>query len=128
MYKNIFISLLFLVGACTAPSANKTSTVAVTDTSQTPTASNLRTAAPNTNDFKKQLPGNWTDGTSEDATIMVSADSILYISHLDKYKYQVQNDSIKIYFTDKVFAAKMFFKGDTLLWFSKTDTTKLWAF
>ena len=124
MYKTIFIAAVFLV-ACSSPTNNATSTVTPSDTVK-PIASN--TTMPRVINYKDSILGNWTDGSSEDATIMVQADSILYISHLDKYKYTVKNDSIKIYFKDTISICQMRFKADTVLWIDKTDTTKLWRF
>lgn len=122
MYKTIFIAVIFLV-ACSSPTNNTTSVATPSDTVK-PVASNTTSVI----NYKDSILGNWTDGSSEDATIMVQADSILYISHLDKYKYTIQNDSIKIYFKDAISICQMRFKADTVLWFSKTDTTKLWKF
>ncbi|MFI5141399.1 MAG: hypothetical protein ACHQII_03485 [Bacteroidia bacterium] len=127
MQKINVLILAVLAAACSTHVKDKTgaemesaSTVTITPT--------IHTAARGMVNYKDSILGNWTDGSSDDATIMVLGDSICYISHLDKYKYQIQNDSIKIFFTDKTFAGKMRLKGDTLFWFSKTDTTKLWKF
>lgn len=120
MHKNIFIILVFLLAACSSPINNETSLTVK------PIATlGLTTSAIN---YKDSLLGNWSDGSDENATIQIQADSILYISHLDKYKYIIQNDSIKIFFPNNISASKIIFKGDTLWWVSINNTTKLWKF
>jgi len=127
MQKISFLILAFLAAACSTHVKDKTG-AEMESASTVIAAPTIHTAAPGMVNYKDSILGNWTDGSSDDATIWVTADSICYISHLDKYKYQIQNDSITISFTDKPFIGKMLLKRDTLFWFSKTDTTKLWRF
>jgi len=122
--KKTFIILSILIAACSSPTKNEEVVTIVS----TPSVSNTVAPAVNTINYKDSLLGNWSDGSDENATIHVMGDSILYVSHMDKYKYTVQNDSLKIYFTNETASIQIRLKGDTMLWFSKTDTTKLWRF
>ena len=123
-----FCVLLFFVTACNTATNTKTTEATVIDTSYAAVVS-ITTSTPTTSiDYKTLIQDNWTDGSDENATIRVMADSILYISHMDKYKYRLQNDSITVYFTDNKFTGKLIFKDDSMLWLTKTDTTKFWKF
>ena len=124
MQKTTIIIVSLLIAACSSPTKNEE----VVTTVPTPSASNTVAPVSNTINYKDSLLGNWSDGSDENATIHVMDDSILYVSHMDKYKYMVQNDSLKLYFTNETAVVKMSLKGDTMFWFSKTDTTKLWRF
>ena len=124
MKKNIFIIPSFLLAACSSPTNNETS-LTIKSISM-PSSTNLPT--PRAINYKDSLLGNWSDGSDENATIQIQDDSVLYISHLDKYKYTIQNDSIKIFFPNNISASKIIFNGDTLWWISINDTTKLWKF
>jgi len=81
------------------------------------------------NTLAKKLIGAWTGGESENATFDISKDSIYYVDKFESYRYALKHDSIKIFYPDFVYTAKVYFIKDTLVMNSKDfDVTKFWKF
>jgi len=72
--------------------------------------------------------GTWTDGNSENATFQIHPDSIYYVDHLDSYKYEMKNDSIKIYYPEYIYSAFVYFRGDTMIFKDTEDENIYYPF
>jgi len=81
------------------------------------------------NNFKQKLIGIWTDGSSDNATFDIKKDSIFYVDQFKSYRYSLNQDSIKIYYPDFTYTAKVYFIDDTLVMDSQDDgIAKFWKF
>jgi hypothetical protein len=79
--------------------------------------------------LEDSLYGIWTDGSDENATIKIKPDSIYYPDQLRSYKYALKGDSIKIYYNEYTYRARIYFVKDTLMMDSKEDeSVKFWKF
>ncbi len=79
--------------------------------------------------FKDKIIGIWTGGESPNATFEINKDSIYYVDHFKSYKYTLKNDSIKIFYDDYDYSAKIYFLKDTLVMNSpEYDIAKFWKF
>lgn len=76
-----------------------------------------------------RIRGTWTDGSTQNASFDIQADSILYVDNLKSYKYTFHENIIKIYYEDYIYQGRISFKSDTMLMVSREgDTSKVWRF
>ena len=64
---------------------------------------------------KKQIIGTWLDLGKEELTLEISRRTFYYREHHEKFKYQFDADTIKIFYRDFVVSGKPAFIGDTLV-------------
>jgi hypothetical protein len=78
---------------------------------------------------KNKILGIWTNGTDDNSTFKINKDSIYYTDEFKSYKYLLMKDSIKIFYDDLTYSAKIHFVKDTLMMDSKDDgISKYWKF
>jgi hypothetical protein len=79
--------------------------------------------------LKDKIQGVWTDGSDVNASLLISGDTVVFIEQ-PPYKYELGNDSIKIFYPDHAYKAKLFFKNDTLIMDEggAEGLIKYWAF
>jgi hypothetical protein len=56
---------------------------------------------------KRQLIGVWTDGTTENATFRIDADSLLNVEHLESYAWELKQDTLVIYYPEETYKGKI---------------------
>jgi len=123
MKKNIFVLLVLALYGCN----NTTKVDQLLNHSIKHKSVNELSAKPN--NFKHKLIGLWTDGSSGSATFDIKKDSIFYVDQFKSYKYSQKQDSIKIYYPDFTYTAKVYFTDDTLVMDSHDDgIAKFWKF
>jgi hypothetical protein len=77
---------------------------------------------------KNSIEGIWTDGSSENASFEIDADSIYYLEHNEKFRYELKGDSIHILYPEDPYSARLYFVGDTLFMNAASDNSKFWKF
>jgi hypothetical protein len=127
-YKNIvlkkFFVLIFVCCACNY--SPKTKMVKDDTVNSNPKSTKTKSEII---DNRTNIAGTWTSGDSENATFEINADSVYYVEHFESYKYSVDKDSIKIYYPDFTYSAKVYFIKDTMVMSSKEDgVSKFWRF
>lgn len=75
-----------------------------------------------------EIIGFWESENNEPLTVEINRDSIYYTEHFESYKYKLKGDSIFINYPDLVFAAKVYFYGDTLVMESEDGKSKYMKF
>jgi hypothetical protein len=76
-----------------------------------------------------ELLGVWTDGTGPNASFRIEKDSIYDVEHFERTKYQLQDDSLIIFYPDEPFKAKILkINRDSLIYESQYGVTKFWRF
>ena len=79
------------------------------------------------NFIREKIIGVWTDDSAENASFEITTDSIYYVDELASFKYEINQDTIKINYLDWTFVGRIEFIGDTLMLISE-DTSKFWKF
>lgn len=130
--KNLLILLLFAACCWTACDSGKdknevtdsTAVVLLPDSSVTEKTGvdNISPAS------KEKILGPWTGGEYGNATFDIRQDSMYNVEHLESYKYTLSNDSIKVYYPDFLYSAKIYFIKDTLVMQSEDGVAKYWKF
>ena len=64
---------------------------------------------------KKQIIGTWLDLGKEELTLDISSKAFYYREHHEKFRYQFDKDTIRIFYRDVIVSGKPDFIGDTLL-------------
>lgn len=64
--------------------------------------------------LRERIQGVWTDGSDVNASFLVKGDTIVFIEQAPR-RYEIKEDSIKIFYADSTHSAKLFFKKDTLV-------------
>ena len=79
--------------------------------------------------LKDKIQGVWTDGSDVNASFLVRKDTIVFIEQ-PPYRYGLKNDSIQIFYPNRDFKARLFFKKDTLIMDEggEDGLIKYWAF
>jgi hypothetical protein len=76
-----------------------------------------------------EVLGVWTDGTGPNASFRIEKDSIYDVEHFERTKYQLQDDSLIIFYSDEPFRAKILkINRDSLIYESQYGVTKFWRF
>jgi hypothetical protein len=79
--------------------------------------------------LRDSLIGIWGDDESPNAVFKISANSVRYLEDSKTYKYVLNKDSIKIYYDEYTYRARVNFVKDTLMMDSKEDeSAKFWKF
>ena len=77
---------------------------------------------------RKEIIGVWESENNEPMTVEINRDSIYYTENFESYGYRLKGDSIFINYPDFVFAAKVYFNGDTLVMESEDGKSKFVKF
>jgi hypothetical protein len=78
---------------------------------------------------EKKIMGTWTDGKTANPSFEIRPDSIYYPADSGIYKYSLKKDSIRIYYDDNTFRAKIHLNKDTLTMNSPdVGIMKYWRF
>lgn len=64
---------------------------------------------------KKQIIGPWLDLGKEELTLDISTRTFYYREHHERFKYQFDKDTIRIFYREVVVSGRPNFIGDTLL-------------
>lgn len=79
--------------------------------------------------LQEKMVGQWTDGTTQNATFDISKDSIHYIDLMNHHKYEVvPGDSISIQYPYYTYLGKISFSGDTLLIADGNGVGRFWKY
>ena len=75
------------------------------------------------------IKGIWTDKSTENATFKINNKTIYYVDDFATYKYTYSNNTIKIYYSDYIYEAKVSFsKGIMIFKSSDGDISKFCRF
>ena len=90
---------------------------------------NKKVYAINSEITNDKIMGIWTTGESRNATFEIKSNSIYYVDNFKDYRYELNNDTIEIKYSDYTYRAKIFLKNDTLIMKSKEySLAKYWRF
>jgi hypothetical protein len=85
--------------------------------------------SPTESQFENTLTGVWTDGSEPNASVRIEEDSIYDVEHFERTKYELTGDSLRIFYEDEIFKAKIKkLDADSLIYVSKYGETKMWRF
>lgn len=73
---------------------------------------------------QNEIIGVWKVEAKESLTVQIDRDSIYWIEHRKSHKYHLKSDSIFIHYADFIFAANVYFNGDTLVLASENGESK----
>ncbi|MEY4963050.1 MAG: hypothetical protein RLZZ323_369 [Bacteroidota bacterium] len=65
--------------------------------------------------LRKKIIGIWTQKGSINADFKIDNERFYYVDDFEFYKYSLNGDIIKIYYTDYIYEGKVSFKNDTLI-------------
>lgn len=127
--KNVVIALI-LIGFCWVACGPGKNSDEATDSTEVVLVPDKGTMAVNniSATSKEKILGAWTGGEYDNATFDIRQDSMYNVEHLESYKYTLNKDSIKIYYPDFVYSAKIYFIKDTLVMSSEDGEAKYWKF
>jgi uncharacterized protein YcfL len=129
MRKLLFGLLLFIVSCNSGEPDQTTTSQQDTLTKSKPAAidTSAKTTIKQLTD-QNQIIGVWESENKEPLTVEINKDSIYYTEHFESHRYKLRGDSIFINYPDFVFAAKVYFYGDTLVMESEDGKFKFVKF
>jgi hypothetical protein len=129
MRKLLFVLLIFTLG-CNSEQADQTATSPHDMSTQSNPAAIDSSAKATLKPLidRNEIIGVWESDNKEPLTVEINRDSIYYTEHFESHRYKLKGDSIFINYTDFVFAAKVYFKGDTLVMESEDGQSKFVKF
>ena len=78
--------------------------------------------------LRKKIIGIWTQKGSINADFKIDNKTFYYVDDFAFYKYSLNGDIIKIYYTDYIYEGNVSFKNDTLIMSNQDGENRYWRF